>query len=439
MADEAEVGEAADHRVELLDSGRLVPAPGSDASRVISDLLRGGVGDSLRLLQPGREGAVVPPGSRVGGGHVEFVLQRLVEFNHIDVELREALDPPHCLPVIDVPVDREHAEDGNSQGRDRDHGHQPPADPPARGDEPGLFRRASLLGLGSRMSSPVLGDGPGLDGFPAVAERRLPGAAQFRGLTGRPSRDTACGCSGGVRVRDLGQRVIGLRSDFVGRLVGGQAKRAAQRVGELPAAGVPVGRVLGQRPGKDGIGRSRGPRPPDRQPRRRLGQVGVHHREDLIAREHRRAAQQLERGARQRVLIRPAVHRPALDLLRCRSTPGCPGNARSRSARRDSAPLLSPKSDRYTWSGRPGRTSSSMFAGFTSRCTSPAVCAASSAEATGEMMAAARRRGSGPCPAQQRPHVPAGHVPHRDEQHPAGLPGLVHRDDVRIIHRRGRP
>ena len=38
-----------------------------------------------------------------------------------------------------------------------------------------------------------------------------------------------------------------------------------------------------------------------------------------------------------------------------------------------------------------------MFAGFTSRCTSPASCAASSAEATGEMIAAARSAGSGPC------------------------------------------
>src|ERR1700678_3241052 len=34
-----------------------------------------------------------------------------------------------------------------------------------------------------------------------------------------------------------------------------------------------------------------------------------------------------------------------------------------------------------------------MFAGFTSRCTRPASCAASSAEATGEMNAAARAGG----------------------------------------------
>ena len=60
------------------------------------------------------------------------------------------------------------------------------------------------------------------------------------------------------------------------------------------------------------------------------------------------------------------------------------------------APLLTPKSDRYTWSGRPGRASTKMFAGLTSRCTSPAACAASSAEATGEMNAAARPGASAP-------------------------------------------
>jgi hypothetical protein len=46
--------------------------------------------------------------------------------------------------------------------------------------------------------------------------------------------------------------------------------------------------------------------------------------------------------------------------------------------------------------GRSGRTSTSMFAGLTSWCTSPAACAASSADATGEMIAAARADGSGP-------------------------------------------
>ena len=46
--------------------------------------------------------------------------------------------------------------------------------------------------------------------------------------------------------------------------------------------------------------------------------------------------------------------------------------------------------------------------------------------------------GHGAGPAQQRPDVPAGHIAHRDEQDPVGLAGLVDRDDVRIVDRRGR-
>src|ERR1022692_2241800 len=74
----------------------------------------------------------------------------------------------------------------------------------------------------------------------------------------------------------------------------------------------------------------------------------------------------------------------------------------------DMAGLLSPKSDRYTWSGRPGRTSTSMFAGFTSRCTSPAACAESRADATAEMIAVARAAGSGPSRSTSPPTSPPG-------------------------------
>ena len=38
-----------------------------------------------------------------------------------------------------------------------------------------------------------------------------------------------------------------------------QAEGAAQRVGELPAAGIPAGWFLGQRTGEDAIGRGRAP------------------------------------------------------------------------------------------------------------------------------------------------------------------------------------
>ena len=62
----------------------------------------------------------------------------------------------------------------------------------------------------------------------------------------------------------------------------------------------------------------------------------------------------------------------------------------------DAAPLLIPKSDRYTCSGRPGPVSTKTFAGLTSRCTSPAPCAASSADATGDSNPAIRPGASGP-------------------------------------------
>src|SRR5712691_2818258 len=55
-----------------------------------------------------------------------------------------------------------------------------------------------------------------------------------------------------------------------------------------------------------------------------------------------------------------------------------------------------------------------MFAGLTSRCTWPAACAVSSADATGD-------------------------VPHSDEQRTVSVAGFVHRNDVRIIDRGRHP
>jgi hypothetical protein len=82
------------------------------------------------------------------------------------------------------------------------------------------------------------------------------------------------------------------------------------------------------------------------------------------------------------------------------------------------APLLTPKSDKYTWSGRSGRASTRMSAGLTSRCTSPAPCAASGAEATGETNSAAPARRQRALPLQYPPQVTAYREPHRDEQRP---------------------
>lgn len=42
-----------------------------------------------------------------------------------------------------------------------------------------------------------------------------------------------------------------------------------------------------------------------------------------------------------------------------------------------------------------------------------------------------------PLAVKRGPHVAAGDVPHRDEQHTAILAGLVHGNDVRIVKRGG--
>ena len=48
-------------------------------------------------------------------------------------------------------------------------------------------------------------------------------------------------------------------------------------------------------------------------------------------------------------------------------------------------------------------------------------------------------RPQGTLPAHHHPQVIPGHETHRDEQHAGRLAGLVHGDDVRMVHRRDRP
>ena len=62
--------------------------------------------------------------------------------------------------------------------------------------------------------------------------------------------------------------------------------------------------------------------------------------------------------------------------------------------------FVSPKSDRYAYSGRPGTFSIKTLAGLTSRCTSPMACAASSAADTCSTSDATRSGASGPPPAR---------------------------------------
>ena len=102
----------------------------------------------------------------------------------------------------------------------------------------------------------------------------------------------------------------------------------------------------------------------------------------------------------------------------------------------DSITRAMPKSVRYGCSGPPRRASTRMLPGFTSRWTRPAVCAASSAEATGEMNDGDPARRQGPADPEHPLQGVARHEAHRDVLHAVGLAGRVDRDDVRVVDRR---
>ena len=99
------------------------------------------------------------------------------------------------------------------------------------------------------------------------------------------------------------------------RLAGPEPQRRVQVVGELGAARVAVSRVLRQRRGQNLVhGRGQVAAPRGGRGRRRV-QLRVHHGQAGVLPERRRAAQQLEPGAGQRVQVRAPVERPPLDLL----------------------------------------------------------------------------------------------------------------------------
>ena len=94
-----------------------------------------------------------------------------------------------------------------------------------------------------------------------------------------------------------------------------------------------------------------------------------------------------------------------------------------------------PKSQRYAWS--PG-SATRMFAGLTSRCTRPAACAASSAPpiccAIRERL---RRASSAPRVLSSACRLGPLDVAHREEEDAVDLVGVVDRDHVRVVERRG--
>ena len=224
-----------------------------------------------------------------------------------------------------------------------------------------------------------------------------------------------------------------------GIVVGCEAQRLPQRVCEFPARPVPLLRGLGHRLGQ-GFVRSCGQaRPPRAQRRRRVGHVRVHHRDFLIALERHRPGQQLVRHARQRVLVGPSVHRAPPDLLRRHIRRGAnpaPGGGQPRWRH---GPLADPEV-RQVHVLRPARPRVHQDVG---RLDIPVHQAGGvrgvqrKGHRGDESHGPSRRQRT--LPRQHLPQVTTMDEPHRDEQRPAGLAGLVHRDDVRVIHRRCGP
>ena len=94
-----------------------------------------------------------------------------------------------------------------------------------------------------------------------------------------------------------------------------QAERGTQLLGEPAAARVAVGRVLRQRGGEHRVDRRGYSGAPCASGRRVGVDLRVHQGLALVGTERRRAAQELEPGARQRILVGPPVEVTALDLL----------------------------------------------------------------------------------------------------------------------------
>ncbi len=222
-------------------------------------------------------------------------------------------------------------------------------------------------------------------------------------------------------------------------MVGDQAERLPQRLGELAAG--PVALLGGLRqPSRQYLVRRTGQALyPQAQRRRRLGHVRQQHRHSLVPFERRRAGQQLVRQAGQRVLIGPPVHRLAPDLLRRRVVRGTQELPRPGQAGRGHRPLAHPEVRKIHVIGLVLPRVHQDVRGLDIPVYQPRAVRGIQRRShrRDELRGPARRQHA--LPGQHPSQVTARHEPHRDVQHPARLAGVVHRDDVRVIHRRRRP
>ena len=233
----------------------------------------------------------------------------------------------------------------------------------------------------------------------------------------------------------IGQRPLVQRHRHVG-VVPLESECHTQRISELPAAGVPVGRRLGQGLLQDVVHGRRKVGPPRCERRRRVRQLRVQHGRVVVAVKRRRAGHQREHRAGQRVLVRARIDLLPPDLLgraviqRPHEHAG-PGHA----GRRHRA-LGQPEIRQVHMIRAAGPHVDQHVGGLNVPVDQPG--GVRGIQGRGHRGDDPGRPGRGQWAqlAQQRPHITAGHIAHGDEKHCVRLAGFEHRDDMRIVHGR---
>jgi hypothetical protein len=214
-----------------------------------------------------------------------------------------------------------------------------------------------------------------------------------------------------------------------------------QRRTERDAAGETLGRGLSQPAGQHPVHGGRQAGPEAGQCGRCRVQLGPHHGHVLVPAERRRAGQQLERGTGQRVGVGAPVHLAAFYLLRRQVVQRAEHLAGHRQAGRGvelladaevgQVHMVGPAGVGHPAEQHVGRFHVPVHQAAGVRRVQRGRDLADDAEGPGHPQRPSRM--------QQAVHIVAGHVAHRDVQHPAGLTRIEDRDDVGVVDRRGRP
>src|SRR5262249_13730577 len=250
-------------------------------------------------------------------------------------------------------------------------------------------------------------------------------------------RTLAPGAAGGQRAS------VAFRTRWAGRrparrwLTRGRGNGGAQGRGELQAGAVAIARRLGQRLGQHWVNRGGQVGAAAGERGRRGGDLRPHDRHSLVPAERRCAAQHLERGTGERVLVGPPVYRVALDLLGSDVVQRAEELAlRGERARRQPV-LAQPEVGQVDVIGLvlPGRSVPQHVGGLDVPVHEAPFVRRVQGRRDLRHDAAGLVRWQRALLLEERQHIaPLGEA-HRDEQEPAGLTGGEDRDDVRVVDR----